>query len=80
MPEDTQPTVVARILGAEKGNYEGTDYYTLGIRLGESVGDISGIGSFDFSQFKDKDVLLTLELRKSAGRFKARAISAELLK
>jgi len=75
------PTVIGRLLGAKKENYQGADYYTLSFRLADqSVGDMSGIGSFDFSPFVDKDVLLTMELRKKAGRFAIRAISAELVK
>jgi len=77
MPDNTQPTILARILGVEKGNFQGNEYYTLAVRIGEQVGDLTGVGTFDFTPYKDKDVLLTLELRKSAGRYKVRAASAE---
>jgi len=72
------PTILCRILGAKKEDFQGNAYYTLGLRLSDdSVGDISGIGSFDFIAFKDKDVVLTLEMRKKNGRFGVRALSAE---
>jgi len=75
--ENVNPVIFCRLLGAKKGNFQGNDYYTLSVRLADdTVGDMTGQGSFDFAPFKDKDVLLTLELRKNNGRFGVRAVSA----
>lgn len=75
------PTIVCRLLGAKKGNYQGHDYSTLSVRLTDgTVGDVSGVGSFDFSPFLDKDIELSLELRKNNGRFAIRAVSATPVK
>jgi len=73
------PVIKVRLLGAKKEEYEGAAYYTLSIRLSDdTVGDLTGKGDFDFTPFRDKDVSLTLELRKKAGRFGIRAVSAEV--
>lgn len=78
---DSQIGLVVRMLGAVKSDYEGTEFYTLTVRLADgTAGDLSGIGTFDFSEFLDKDVMLSLEMRKSNGRFKIRAVSAEEVK
>jgi len=75
------PVILCRILGAKKGNFQGHDYHTLSVRLSDdTVGDLTGVGDFDFSAFKDKDVSLSLELRKNNGRFGVRAVSAEAVK
>lgn len=74
------PTIKVRILGAKQEEYQGAKFYTLSLRLeDETVGDMTGVGTFPFEDFRDKDVLLACELRKKNGRFGIRAISAEAI-
>lgn len=77
-----EPTLLSlncRLLGAKEGDFQGNKYYTLSLRLADqTVADITGKGDFNFSEWVDKDVVLSLELRKNNGRFGVRAVSVKV--
>jgi len=73
--------VKVRLLGSKEGDFNGNKYFTLSARLpDQTVGELTGKGDFDFAPFVDKDVVLSLEMRKNNGRFGIRAVSAKAAK
>jgi len=56
----------AKILSATPGNFQGVDYTTLNVLVGDLTASLTGKGGVDFSKHVDKTVLLECELRGKA--------------